>query len=303
MARQASSSQFWPLARTYLSAATIVVFTGGIVAALALGVRPLETRAAAVIDRGPPTITIAWPVARPGEGTWLPLPIQEQLTVLATDAAGSSADCLSAEQLRRIALAMEQCGWYSQTPRVSRRANNEIVVDGSWRIPAANVVFKGGRYLISWDGKPMPPGVESTWTILEPAVGPPRDVAGDRDYSQAWAGEDMAASLELLAKVSGEAWSSQVRAIDASKYADGGGLMLVTDKDTRVVWGGRPSKPRLGEVTTAQKLEHIRQLVQDTKRIDAGYPLIYVNQERMQFDISASAQQQARADVEPDEPR
>jgi hypothetical protein len=32
----------------------------------------------------------------------------------------------------------------------------------------------------------------------------------------------------------------------------------------------------MGEVSTAQKLGHLRQLVKDTKRIDATYPLIYV---------------------------
>ncbi|MCX5689623.1 MAG: hypothetical protein NTV94_07545, partial [Planctomycetota bacterium] len=70
--------------------------------------------------------------------------------------------------------------------------------------------------------------------------------------------------------------------------------------NTRVVWGGRPSKPALGEVSTAQKLEHLRQLVRDTKRIDASYPMIYVNQERLLFDLSATAMAQRKTspDVE-----
>lgn len=301
MARTPQSER-WTVVKNYVCAGTIVVLCAGIASGLLFGTRRLESRAAAVVDKGGMVIDINWPLAREGTGTWLPQSCREQLSKLAGEAAGSSREVLTSEQLERIGAAMEQSGWYKDTPRVSRLAGGGIRVDGAWRIPAANVLYKGETFLISWDGGPMPAGVSATWTILNPAVGPPRDASGDRVYSQPWSGEDMAASLELLAKAAAEPWSSQVRAIDASHYADGGGLVIVTDRDTRVVWGGRPSKPRLGEVTTSQKLEHLRQLLHDTKRIDAGYPLIYVNQERMQFDISASTQeqQQARADVEED---
>jgi hypothetical protein len=82
-----------------------------------------------------------------------------------------------------------------------------------------------------------------------------------------------------------------VAGIDASEYSTNGKLVIVTPEQTRVVWGGRPSKPLIGEVSTAQKLAHIAQIMQNYKRIDAGYPLIYVNSVNLQFDISASAKQ------------
>lgn len=297
MARSPDTSKSH-LAKTYLSAATIVVIIAAIGAGFAFGLRPLESRAADFLDKGPLQVRIVWPVARGGSGTWLPKPTQEILSTLAHDAAGPTTDLLTADQLSRIAAAMTQSGWFSGTPTISRQAHGLVTVDGAWRIPAANVSHKGQNSLISWDGKPMPPGVETTWTILNPVHGPPRDSVGDRHYTQAWSGEDVAASLELLAKVISEPWASQVKAIDASGYSDGGGLVIVTDKDTRVVWGGRPSKPRMGEIPTAHKIDHLRQLVKDFKRIDANYPLIYVNQERMQFDISATAQQTALAKPE-----
>ncbi len=65
---------------------------------------------------------------------------------------------------------------------------------------------------------------------------------------------------------------------------------------TRVVWGGRVTKPLLGEVSSAQKLAHMGELFEKHRRIDAGFPMIYVNSTKLQFDISATAQALAAAD-------
>ena len=290
MAKKSNSSANPSTFVTYSCAAAITLMGGGLVAGLLLGTDALEHRAAVALDRGEPEVTIVWPVAAGGEGTWMPRASTEQLMAVAKEAAGSSLDALGAEQVQRIATAMAESGWFVGTPRVARRAGGEIVVDGTWRIPAANVRHQGSEYLISWDGSPMPPGVQAGKWIFDPALGPPRDGGGERDYVQPWAGEDVAASLELLGRLASEPWASQVRGVDASEYASKGTLVIVTDRETRVVWGGRPSKPSMGEVSTAQKMAHLRQLVKDTKRIDATYPLIYVNQERLLFDISAAAQ-------------
>lgn len=290
MAKKSNSSATPSAFVTYSCAAAITLLSGGLVAGLFFGTGALEERAAAALDTGETPVRIVWPVAAGGTGTWMPRASSEQLLAVAKEAAGSSLDSLSAEQVVRVATAMAESGWFVGTPRVSRVAGGEIVVDGTWRIPAANVRHQGSEYLISWDGSPMPAGVQAGKWIFDPALGPPRDGAGERDYVQPWAGEDVAASLELLGRIAQEPWSKQVRGVDASEYASKGTLVIVTDRETRVVWGGRPSKPAMGEVSTAQKIEHLRQLVKDTKRIDATYPLIYVNQERLLFDISAAAQ-------------
>jgi len=287
MARNKDEPRTWDRVVMYASAAALVLLLAGLVAGLGIGRSALEASAARVIDPGRVEIHFEWPQGNEG-GTWLPVSCREQLERVAYDAADSEPDLLSAAQLEAVGTALAQTGWYSLTPRVERVGAGQIAVRGRWRIPAANVVHKGAKYLISWDGKPMPPGVESVYSILEPGNGPPRDGAGERDYSRPWSGEDVASALELLGRVVEHPWASQVRAIDVREFGSQG-LVIVTERGSRIVWGGRPSKPRVGEVTTAQKFEHLRQLVQDTRRIDAGYPLIYVNSERMQFDISASA--------------
>lgn len=279
---------------TYSSAAALTLMCGGLVAGVLFGTRALERRAAEALDPGDVRLAIEWPVAAGGEGTWMPRACSEALEALAHDAAGPSSDLLDHEQLHRVATALSQSGWYSKTPLVTREQGGMIRVSGEWRIPAANVRYRGDDFLISWDGNPMPPGAQASNWIFDPAIGPPRDGAGERDYQRPWAGEDIAASLELLGKIASEPWVKQVQGVDASQFSSKGQLILITDQNTKVVWGGRPSKPALGEVSTAQKLEHLRQLVRDTKRIDASYPMIYVNQERLLFDLSATAMAQRK---------
>lgn len=286
MARSKDEPKTWDRVITYASAAALVLLLAGIVLGLGLGRSALEQRAGNIIDPGTLEVRFSWPQGA-GGSTWLPASCREDIERLAYSAAHSAPDPLSADQLRAVGQSLSQTGWFAGVPTVVRAGAGHIEVRGAWRIPAANVVHRGSKYLISWDGKPMPPGVESVYSILDAANGPPRNSAGERDYSRPWSGEDVAGALELLARIVDQPWAAQVRAIDIREFA-AQGLVIVTDSGSRIVWGGRPSRPRVGEVTTAQKFEHLRQLVQDTRRIDAGYPLIYVNSERMQFDISAS---------------
>jgi hypothetical protein len=235
------------------------------------------------------------PDGRPS--TWLPKDTQGQVEQLVLDALGDARlETFSAEPLERVSTALGNSGWFDGRVRVQRGSAGSIHVNGHWRTPGAFVRHKGDDYLVSWEGRRLPPvekaGLHRNFrVIMDPAVGPPAYADGTPDYGTAWAGEDIVASMELLRVLSEKAWFGQVAGIDASEYSTNGKLVIVTPEQTRVVWGGRPSKPLIGEVSTAQKLAHIAQIMQNYKRIDAGYPLIYVNSVNLQFDISASAKQ------------
>jgi hypothetical protein len=299
----------WSRFFVYLGTFAILILVGVIVVGTALGLRPLEARAAAV-SQGPVKIEIAWPVAAkpkaeaktPGGAadaapkTWLPKPQQEEVLALAHDALGSTRVGLSRSPLERVGDALAASGWFEGTPKVRRGDESTIIVEGEWRVPAAVVRKDDKDYLISWDAKPMPPvydadEAKSMRVITGPALGPPMNQDGTRDFASGWAGEDIAASLELLALMLDKPWAKQVAGIDASDYSAHGLLSLVTPEKTRVVWGGRPSKPLMGEVSTAQKLAYLGQLMHDCKRIDAGHGVVYINNRQLQFDISASATQ------------
>ncbi|MFZ2875724.1 MAG: hypothetical protein WAZ94_14715 [Phycisphaerales bacterium] len=274
-----------------LSSFCVIVLFGVMLVGATLGMKPLEARATALSDAGV-HVAIRWPALRAGQdGTWLPQADQEVLLDLAQDALGPIPDRFSAAPLGAVSATLGATGWLEGDPTVRRTGPASFIVEGEWRIPAAVVRWQDKDYLVSWDARRMPPVYDHDRArlpvILGSRVGPPTPTG--EAGSDAWAGEGIGAALELIEVVSAQKWAAQIRAVDISTYADDSILKLVTTDGGRVVWGGRPRKPRLGEVTTQQKLVHLAQLNHDHKRVDAGYPLIYINTQRVQFDSSASA--------------
>ncbi len=288
----------WKPFFSHLTTFVIVALFAVLLVAGAFGLRPLKQRSAVHIPPVPPKISFAWPrsVTASGERsaqTWLPIANQEELISLAIGELGEEPDPFSAEPLDRIGTTLEATGWFASRPTVLRASGASIVVRGEWRIPAA-VVRSGNRdYLVAWDGRLMPPiyrpGEASLRAILSPACPPPARAGGARDFDTAWPGEDIAASLELLALISNKQWAKQIASVDASDYSEHSSLSLVTTEGTRIVWGGRPAKPRLGDVSTRQKLANIGELVRQFGRADAGYAKVDVSRDKLLFDISASA--------------
>jgi hypothetical protein len=223
--------------------------------------------------------------------TWLAAQFQEELMTLAYKALGSDPDPLSRVPLDAIGAAMEKSGWFDGRPNVSRGESSEIVIKGNWRIPAAVVRYAppqtpGGPvrefkdYLVSWDARPMPvtypEGKSGLLVIRGVSSGPERNAGNGGtesiDYRAAWPGEDVEAGVELLRTLIGQPWRSQVAGIDVSDYAANRSLAIDTIHKTRLVWGGRASKPLAGECATQAKLGKISELVGYTKRVDGGKP-------------------------------
>lgn len=215
--------------------------------------------------------------------TWLAAQFQEELMTLAYKALGSDPDPLSREPLDAIGAAMERSGWFDGRPSVLRGEALEIVIRGNWRIPAAvvryatttapgEVATETKDYLISWDARPMPvvypEGKSGLLVIRGVANGPAKDASGTVDYRAAWQGEDVEAGIELLRTLMNQAWRSQVAGIDVTDYASTKQLAIETIHKTRLIWGGRSSKPLAGECSTQAKLGKINDLVAYTKRID-----------------------------------
>ncbi|MDX2131309.1 MAG: hypothetical protein SFY69_04580 [Planctomycetota bacterium] len=278
---------------SHVTGACVLLICLALLCGVLLGIRPLEARAASLTRSPRPTITIHWPPLPGGAGTWLPRDEQERLAQLASDAAGADENPYAPDTLERISRALASTGWFEGYPSVRRGSPGSIGVRGSWRIPAAVVRSQGTDFLLSWDAMPLPPaydaGASTLPVIHSPAKGPPRAPSGERIFTSPWQGSDVGAALELLGAVGGKPWSAQVAGVDLSRYTTEEVLMLVTRSGNRIVWGGRPSAPRSGEVSTRQKLVHLAQLHHDFKQIDAGYPLIYINTGRLQFDTSATA--------------
>lgn len=269
----------------YVTTIVATVMLMGVLGLLVLGHRPLEARAVGPAERV--DISIQWPTVGTGEAaeTWLPRQFQEDLLGAANAAwTGNSGGA----RLDAVANAMQASGWFIGTPTVRREPGSKVVVDGRWRVPAAVVRRDGKDYLISWNAMPMPPvydsGAANLRAILNPAMPAPTKASGQRDFQTAWPGEDIAASLELLSTIVDKPWAGQVAAIDAASYPDDRSLTLVTAFNSRVKWGGRPTKPRQGDVSTAEKLARLGMLWKDSGRIDAKYESIDVSQPHLTID-------------------
>jgi hypothetical protein len=296
----------WRSFLAHLASFVVVALLAVVIVGIAIGVRPLEESAARTTGAHAPTIEIVWP-ARADGGTWLPVQFQEELRAKATAALGPTPEAFSSAPLRRIAEAMERSGWFEGAPTVERTDAARIVVRGAWRIPAAVVRTGGKDYLVSWRGMRMPPvyelGQSGLPVIESPTLPPPTRSDATPEYAVAWPGEDIAASLELLREISDKRWAAQVRGVDASRFAAESTLTILTTFGTRVEWGGRFSKPRLGEPPTSEKLDRLAFLFRDRGRIDAGFPVVELWQRHLLFDRSATAGLAASGEQPADEPK
>lgn len=310
MARQternsdSASPGFWSRALSIAVTGTLLCLFGAVVVGGIIGSRWLEHRAESLQGSEPQLgeIRFVWPVL-PGASssttpapssstpsrdasrdTWLHPAFQAELLDLAQHNLDIARSTFSQDPLRRVGESLAKSGWFDGPPRITRQWGGGIVIDGSWRTPAAVVRHGEKDLVVSWDGRLMPPvyepGATNLRVITGTALPPPGNPDGTPDYVEAWPGEDIAASLELLSELMQRSWAGQVSGIDVSEYSKHGRLIIATSAHTRVVWGGRFGKPAIGEVASNAKLAHLEDNVRTTGRLDGGFPMIYVNQER-----------------------
>lgn len=327
----------WRRFAVHLGTFMLVVLLLGIGAAVVLGRKPLtKTVTTSVAARGV-SLEIAWPLMNAESGkpsksakpktanakqepaisktamipsspvtapakSWLPEQFQEELMTVGMRALGTAPDPLSREPLDRLGSAMADSGWFSGTPTIERHESGKIVVHGTWRVPAAVVRVEDKDHLLSWDGKPMPVTYEQSLSGLRviggATSGPARKADGAIDFAQNWPGEDVEAAVELLAILMQQPYASQIAGIDVSMYAAKKWLIIDTTMGTRIVWGGRPSKPLNGECATNFKLAKLEKIRRDVGRIDAGVGAIEIwwpIERALQIDLTATA---ARANEE-----
>ena len=288
----------WSSFFTALTSFGLVVLVLGAGAGRVLGMRPLEKRASQLPGTRATVVDIRWPTVQTTSGervTWVPKAEREALTEVATAALAGDNERFTGESLQRVGKAMTSSGWFTNTPKIQRVVGGKIQIDGAWRAPAAVVRRDGVDQLISWDGFPMPVtanvGTTQFPVIDSPALPAPKLAGGATvDFNTAWQGEDIAASLELLAVLLRQPWGSQIGGIDARDFSSTRAMIVSTTFGTRIYWGGRYNKPALGEVNSEQKIGHLTELYNKHNRIDAGYPMIYVNNTKLQFNISATAE-------------
>ncbi|MBU6413371.1 MAG: hypothetical protein KGS45_07840 [Planctomycetes bacterium] len=238
-------------------------------------------RTASMKEAGKENVTLDAP-----KETWLPKQFQDEVTTLIQANLGQDPAVFSRDPLVSVGIALERSGWFDGMPTVARSNENTIRVSGTWRIPVATIVFKPTEHdvdeveqLISSTGHPMPvtyrPGTSALPRIVGLGTRPVMQTDGQIDYNSRWTSADapqnetLDAALELLRTVSEQPWGKQVGGIDARDYLSTKSLTILTRDESRIVFGGRPSQPLLGETSTKAKLARIGEIYKRFGSIDA----------------------------------
>lgn len=261
----------------------------------------VEGATAVRLAKSPPMLVIHWPVLATDASsasavTWMPATLRSELESLAIGKIVVD-DPLSGASLAGIGEAMAATGWFEGKPLVRRvYRNNRSVIDvsGDWRVPVAVVRYDDLDYLVSKGGRLLParysPGASGMPVVLGVGDPPPADrESGRLAFGQPWSGSGIGEALELLRLMSMMPFSAQVAGVDISRHGRTGQLEIVTDRSTRILWGGGPDRPLPGEIRTEGKIALLLDIARRYGRIDAGQPRIEIFSDRVVIDRTASA--------------
>lgn len=291
--RAASQDRFeWARSPGFRFGAMLVASIVGIGAA-GWGAAAVHARAGEILTAEPATVQIDWPTLGGAEQTWLGQGLQHQIvSQVEAELAGRPLD---ASALAAVGKLLAASGWFDAEPRVSRAGDSTIRITGTWREPACAVRLGGRDYPLDWRGRPFPIDYESGAAGLRVLVGVtagvPQTARGARNVLDPWPGEDVEAGLELLAPLLQEPFAGQVAGVDVSAYYSQGQLAIVTDRDTRVIWGARFGEFTPGEATTEVKLARLRAAAANPlyqNRIDSGAKRLDLSGEHLILDRTST---------------
>ncbi len=248
---------------------SIIVLTGAVFVAGAMGIGRLDQAAARAIVPDSPEVVIEWDVRSDGT-PWMPRQEQENLYErVARAVRGGTA--LSAEPLKEAVLAMQSSGWVKGMPQARWTCDGQIVVEAIWRAPAAAVRVGSREIIIDWDRFVLPLDYainqSNQWYFTNTDAPLPR-------VGEQWEGTDLQDGIALLKELSKSNLLEQVAGFDLGSGADSGTIAIITKRGARIIWGAGPGRERPGEKPTRVKLDRLRTLYERAGLIDGGVPYI-----------------------------
>lgn len=214
---------------------------------------------------------------------WPPSEFQIRLDDEAQAIVAREGGPLSVRVLAELGEWIGGTGWVESVRRVSRTPSGTISIDVAWHQPAA-VVRQGARdHVISAEGRRLPLAWSTGASGMPAILGAERGTPADEVRAgEPWPDLEVQAGVELLMLLHRELGDDpnigprgfdQVRAVDVSKYRTLQQLAIITDRNTRIVWGRAPGDPVQDVVSTSQKLSRLTNLRSHPdygRRIDAG---------------------------------
>ena len=225
------------------------------------------------------TLTIGWladtlrsVVHRPAEQvtirfidspTWIGDSLHDHLA--STAAPWLLGTRLHHEDLVRTREALLDSGCFSRVRQVRRVGVDIIEIEADFLEPRATIVDTDGPMLIDASGRVLPVGFHVKTNLI--AIRNPTYDRPDNGRGY-WSGTDVTAALSVLALLEQQEWSDQISAIDLMRHEQHGELVLVTDTQSRIIWGSPPGEEAALEALADRKIERLAWLHQHHGRID-----------------------------------
>jgi hypothetical protein len=188
-----------------------------------------------------------------------------------------------------VSQALKASPWIAQLGQVRRvyreGPGDTLEVDCDFRAPMALARFESDYWFVDAHGVKLPErfGADDVALIVYGADGSTniRVIEGIRhappkEAGQKWAGDDLAAGLELVCRLYDEPCAREIVKVDVSNFrgrvdAREAHIVLVTKYNTEVRWG-RPwtASDSFIEVPPERKLAQMRSVMAQYGRVDAG---------------------------------
>ena len=202
-----------------------------------------------------------------------------------TARVGGDKSPFDREMLIEARKALENNPWIEKVYDVRRAYGNRpgdlLEINCEYRVPVALVKWGDYYSLVDRTGYKLPEQYEAKdvpkIVRIEDGVVDIRIIEGVKKPPPApghkWAGDDLAAGLEMIALLSDKPYAAEILKINVSHFYNRGDaqVVLVTKYATEVRWGRPPSaKDAFVEVDPSKKLDRLRAIYEKYGRLDAG---------------------------------
>jgi hypothetical protein len=229
---------------------------------------------------------------------WMSDALAEQIVRSAQPTAKRSA--LDQGLLKEVSDILEQNPWVRQVKQIRRvygqSAGDTIEADCEYRAPIALVAGRNEYILVDGEGVRLPEHFSNKQTppivftregrvnirIIEGvAAAPPRD-------GQKWAGEDLAAGLDLAKMLFGKDCAEEVHRLNVSNFkgrrnAREAQIVLITKNQTEIRWGEPVKMTFHSELSPAEKLSRLELVRKRFGRVDGGYSWIDIRMDKITY--------------------
>lgn len=233
--------------------------------ALVMAYKPMNERAEEIVTGRLRVRFLDWP-------KWLDDMSQAELTELAERSLTNEQ--FDHDALVRTQEALMATGWFAEPVTVARAPGGTVNIvtkhhgEDCWRLPAAVVRWQGKDYLIAEHAERLIREYEPDTSGLPVIVGTQFDAPAA--FGSVWLGGDVEAGLALLQFLKDSRVWDQVAGVDVSTYTQDKQLIIITDRGSRIMWGGPPGDFTPGQPSGEIRRRRLEKIQTDSGHIDAN---------------------------------